>query len=991
MPSSADDAPHQATDLSLFLQPSFDAASYVSAIISAVDASVQHGEGPSSHLQPHLTPPAATAAVGGRTKSTLPPVSPHSPISPVRPKPVHDQTLDLTPKERKREQAQEDVDVSLAISRLNLAIEELDRSISGQVTAHAPALLKRTSNLASMQIGVKDVRAGIATLQTEVDALRTKVHDPFVRAEELQAKLKVYDSAGELVARTRKVVGLARRLETQMEALFARKENEEKEGGRGGAAEGEDAVVGQVHGRDLSRAALLIAEISSLLETKPDCIPAEQPPDDARVQSCSLLELQLVQDLVPTLESARKTVVDYMEDMIVRGLRDLSPLMLSSSLQTAYNLNMLPTLVHDLLNDLTEVVKERTAGAFDLDSLSRQLGAPPPDPSANSSYTAYRSGRRANLPTTDARGDKIWADAVWKKLESLIVVEMGAVCSKVYLLEKVLKLKTDSETGVNLLDAALQVLGDKPSYTFWLTFSSSLQQSVAHTTARSPWLAAVLSEGYPKLLRLFAEFFAKIGLYTDVQYLASHQSPETVILLRGLTTLEKAYVDRSTARIAEVLSSIASGNRRGAAGWGEEEGEGVARGIGSALDATRFDPLLSRAIVERCSTLVDEFASRVPAVVEKNASAWTLSGSESGATQAQVWNASLVRFSFSLVQGLESIARDQDSATLASPSRATESAAAVVVASGGGSGPSVSFASMRLLASCTTLTTSIRTTLLTPLLTQLTTSLSVSLAKMHVQLATSSTTSKSGGVVIDATSGASPYASEVCDVLWQVRDRLFRLYPAPLHAVMAQKLARTLIHTFLLHAAILTLPQHGADAVRLRIATDITELEFALAQFTADLGSSSLHGATRWVDADTDTSMRERRGEGESELKSMLKTFRRILFADDEELEAQLSQEERSAALAKVVLLLHVLVRQRDGEGRALLDGVLSAFVPKAKPGVTSGGVKTAFVHQIQQSISSPGGGDALLQRIRSSISTSNLSPNASRILTHLAPPPATP
>ncbi len=84
---------------------------------------------------------------------------------------------------------------------------------------------------------------------------------------------------------------------------------------------------------------------------------------------------------------------------------------------------------------------------------------------------------------------------MWKKLEALIVVEMGAVCSKVYLLEKVLKLKSDAETGVNFLAAALEVLGDKPSYTFWLTFAQSLKEQVAKATGKSAWLAQLLGEG----------------------------------------------------------------------------------------------------------------------------------------------------------------------------------------------------------------------------------------------------------------------------------------------------------------------------------------------------------------------------------------------------------------------------------------------------------------------------------------------------------------
>ncbi|SNX84997.1 uncharacterized protein MEPE_03706 [Melanopsichium pennsylvanicum] len=527
-------------DLLLFLQPSFDASAYVSGIIRDADASnafekIQPSAASSGkHVQPHtLTPSTPT----DRKPSIS--LSPTSPLAKAVP-----HSTDLST--RKRERAKEDLDLSLAISRLNLAIEELDRSISLQVTGHAPELLRRTSNSASMQQSIAQTRDAISALDAEVVTLRSKIHDPFVRLQELQSDLKVYDAAGDIVARTGKVVGLARRLKSQMEAMFARKEATKKE--EQGQGEGEDAVVGQVHGRDLSRAALLIAEITTLLEAERGTVPEGQP-------KSWHLDLKLVQDLIPTIDSARGTVVDFMEDMIVRGLRDLSPLLLGSSLQVAFNLGTLPSLVKDLLRDLTEVVRQRTAAAFDFDSLSRQLGLPIPTvDSVNPGYSAYRSGRRANQPDAaeKQRQQEVWVDAMWKRLESLIVVEMSAVCSKVYLLEKVLNLKNDAETGTNFLTAALEVLGDKPSYTFWLTFAESLQQHLTIATGKSAWLAQLLSsktggsagekgvDGYQRLLRLLQEFFAKITLYTDIEYTTHYQSPEAVILVKSIASLERS-------------------------------------------------------------------------------------------------------------------------------------------------------------------------------------------------------------------------------------------------------------------------------------------------------------------------------------------------------------------------------------------------------------------------------------------------------------------
>ncbi|CDR88464.1 uncharacterized protein SPSC_04291 [Sporisorium scitamineum] len=934
----------QVADLSLFLQSSFDAGSYVSGLLADVDASFEtrrnEPQQPACATLKRLTIPSSP------TSARKPSIS----LSPI------DDPTDVDANTRRRQQAQEDLDLSLAISRLNLAIEELDRSISTQVNANAPDLLRRTSNLSLMQTGVSETQQGLKSLDEEVSRLRARVHDPFVRVVELQRELKLFDGASELVRRTRGVVGLARRLESQMAALFARKDS-----GKDSEAEAEDAVVGQVHGRDLSRVALLIVELTSLLDA--ERLLQQQG-------ETSLLDLKLIQDLMPTIESARKTIIDYMEDMIVRGLRDLSSLMLGSSLQTAFNLRMLPTLVQDLLNDLTEVVKERTAAAFDIDSLAQQLKLPlPSDAPAPTSYSTYRSGRRGNAGSghddeyKQQQQQQVWSDSVWKKLESLVVVEMGAVCSKVYLLEKVLKLKSDAESGVNFLDAALEVLGDKPSYTFWLTFAQSLQQQVATACGRSSWLAQLLSvgvksgsgDGYPKLIRLFQEFFAKISVYTDVQYTATHQSPETVILLKSLGTLEKAYVDKNTGRIAEVLSQAVSSPVGGArrAMVGQEEAEAVVRSITNVLDTTRFDPLLSRAVVGRCTGLLDQFAARIDGAAAKD---WALGGDNGAVTQGQIWNAGLVRFAYTLSQGLVSLAADHEGSIQAS----TPSAAVAA--------RTTNNASTQLNTAAQTITSSTRTSLLHPLLTHVYSTLATTMNKMHVQLAfTHDTRGKAErGVSIDSTSGASAYASSICDTVWQLGDRLLPLYPVEVRTAIAGLVASRVVELFCLHASIVSLPRVEAevDRIKLRMATDMTEFEFALSQLCGDRAGLSV--ASAWI-ADNSTGLI-----GTQWMKTT-KVFRRLVFLSLAEVEQEVQKGQLELSVQLVVL--HLVSRT------SALEGVIQELLEGRKDKVSAQG-KAELVKWLQDTSN-----EQVLERLRSILPIKGVDEQTERIIERLLRP----
>jgi hypothetical protein len=102
----------------------------------------------------------------------------------------------------------------------------------------------------------------------------------------------------------------------------------------------------------------------------------------------------------------------------------------------------------------------------------------------------------------------------------------------VYTLEKVLRLKKDgpatfldevmkvsSVTRLGIKLTSAQTLDDKPSFSFWTTLASR----AALTVSASSWMQQALSTGYPRLLRLFHDFFAKIAVHTDTVYTRDHQ------------------------------------------------------------------------------------------------------------------------------------------------------------------------------------------------------------------------------------------------------------------------------------------------------------------------------------------------------------------------------------------------------------------------------------------------------------------------------------
>lgn len=129
--------------------------------------------------------------------------------------------------------------------------------------------------------------------------------------------------------------------------------------------------------------------------------------------------------------------------------------------------------------------------------------------------------------------------------------------------------------------------------------------------ADSSFLQQTLSNSYPRLLRLFHDFFTKISLHTETLYTQSYQSPETVLVLRSTANFEATYLARSSNRITEVVGqAVRTGSYPGAT-----EGVGVARVMVNELDSSRFDPLLVRSVARSVVAGVELFMGRLDVMV----------------------------------------------------------------------------------------------------------------------------------------------------------------------------------------------------------------------------------------------------------------------------------------------------------------------------------------------------------------------------------------
>ncbi|KAH9166239.1 Golgi transport complex subunit 5-domain-containing protein [Lactarius sanguifluus] len=538
-------------------------------------------------------------------------------------------------------------DISVAIAKLNYGIDDVSKQIKNVVITHHEDLLEQAAGVGEISGSLQTVRDGLDALDSSLEKLRQKFRTPYQIMQASVKRLQRLQQVSDVLRRTSRFTTLAKRLQTQMAELG---DGADGVGARPKAPPSSAALDGRRSAtpgldyegereRSLAQAAVTIAELGDLLEIlsdEPTAISEEAPPVDAGPLSSRHIPLRSIDAVavqIPFIDSARSKVTADMESMVLEGLSQNQPL-LATSLQTAHNLRLLPDLVQNLVSDLSTAVEARIKAAFDVSQISKELNAK--DPASSSAALAYKS--RVRQEPTNVTAPQ-WANALWNRLSSLIE-DMAGACVKVYTLEKVLKLKKDPVSQIVFLDEAMKVLENKPSSTFWAALARSLEKQTRDGAKNSTFLQQTLSSGYPKLLRLFHEFFSKIAVHTDTVYTQARQSAETVLVLRALSTFEALYLSRVSNKMNEAVGQAFQGGAR--APPSSPEGTNVMRTIANELDTAKFDPLLVQSVTRSAKSSLDMLLARADGMVVRDRAVTLLTGP--AATPQLVHNLSLATF-----------------------------------------------------------------------------------------------------------------------------------------------------------------------------------------------------------------------------------------------------------------------------------------------------------------------------------------------------------
>jgi hypothetical protein len=117
-------------------------------------------------------------------------------------------------------------------------------------------------------------------------------------------------------------------------------------------------------------------------------------------------------------------------------------------------------------------------------------------------------------------------------------------------------------------------------------------------------------------------------------------SPETILVLRSLASVEASYLSKSSIRLNEAIGQAFVGGSRSPPGT--NEAVSVARSIANELDSARFDPILVKGVARAVKGALEFILSRVDPLITHDRTAVTLLGPT--ATTQQMNNAQVASF-----------------------------------------------------------------------------------------------------------------------------------------------------------------------------------------------------------------------------------------------------------------------------------------------------------------------------------------------------------
>ncbi|KAJ3326392.1 Conserved oligomeric Golgi complex subunit [Blyttiomyces sp. JEL0837] len=585
-----------------------------------------------------------------------------------------------------------------------------------------------------------------------------------------------------------------------------------------------------------------------------------------------LTGVNVVELEIPKIEKAKKYIESEAEKHLQAGMASQNQAEIASGLQVYYNLGRMAAKLQHIIDSMLDSVTKEIQKALNVSQLTNEIK----EAHASLDKTKKNMGEPVNVTAP------VYAAALWTRMEQLMdILFVNTV--KIYVLERVLSRKKDPISQKSYFEEASKNMDGSLVKYFWKMLAHSFERELRLATKSSSYFHQIFQVGYPKLLRFFHDFFARLSIalpnptatqippQTPTNAFPALPSitedgpaPEAGVLLRVLTSFEAAYLRESLSRLLDPVNLAfpdkpVVGTRHMPS---KDDVERILRTISRELEIAKFDTHLIRAVAKNVQKSLNMYSVRSEHLVATDSTVYHPTGVAT-ASASQLLNIEIVNCLYALADGVGNIAEEyNDNVVFTFLDDSAEGLNKLII------------------------------TIVEPLMAHITRDLENTILKMHKEEFSRSPTPpqaktppmKNTPLSPGSESNISSYVLEVgAKLRWVHREIISRLQCGDETKEWVRIVGVRVVDLFLRHASLVR--PLFSELGKLKLTSDMTQLEFALNQWTTGSGLK------------LEVSM------GDS--YKALRAFRPLLFLDL----TQVTAAHHTASIPPIIVVHHLICR----------------------------------------------------------------------------------
>jgi hypothetical protein len=321
----------------------------------------------------------------------------------------------------------------------------------------------------------------------------------------------------------------------------------------------------QSEDREVAKAALSLNEIDIILKES------------------DLSGIDIVDNEVENINTIRKKILEKADSLIEQSFQSQNQSDLAIGLQVYANLDKMSEKIQSLFNSFINSIKVKINETFNASLLAKET---------QSRGFSILSGIDSRIANNSKK-----TMALWNNLENFLDIYYKYYI-KVYLIDRVLSRKRNPITHASYNDEITKVLNGNIISVFSKKVSDLFDKQLKQSIKTSTYLQQVFQTEYPKLLRSITDFYSRIALFNPEIFNDSNSGEETLPLIQSIKVFEAVYVSKSQTKLNDCVVKAFNERFQGPVVPSRDDINRILNTISSEIDLSRFDEHLLEEIVK---------------------------------------------------------------------------------------------------------------------------------------------------------------------------------------------------------------------------------------------------------------------------------------------------------------------------------------------------------------------------------------------------------